>query len=267
MIKNLLSAAMLATAFTSYAQTTVFSEGFDTVEDIQKWQYQDLDGDGEIWEFYNAEEEDMPAYSTYFATSWSWFLDAFTPDNSLISPAITLPSTSDKLTLKFKIGAGDDGVFDEHYAVYVLPVNEVFDGSQTAVFEETLDAGYTETLKNIEVDITEFKGQEVKLVFRHYDCTDILFIGLDDIEVLDETELATSSASKVSFAVYPNPVQDVLKIKGLSAVSKVKVFDLVGKKHIEVEDSKVEVRQLKAGVYLINIYSGDKVYTKKFIKN
>lgn len=266
MTRNLLMASFLFMGIYGSAQTVVFEDNFNDPAKAALWENTDRDGDGEKWEFYNAEEDEMPAFTGDFATSWSWFLEAFTPDNTLTSPAFTLPTTEGVLTLKFIVGAFDEELFEEHYAVYVIPANSTFTGTETPIFEETLDAGYTQVAKSISVDISEYAGQEVQLVFRHYDCTDIAFIGLDDVQVILEQNMAVSSADKNQVSVYPNPTSDFIKIQNVKKLQSVRIFDMTGKKVIETYSSDIDVKALSAGQYILNIYSGNEVISRKFIK-
>src|SRR6218665_3655712 len=97
MIKKLLSSSLLMIGLTVSAQIVVFKEDFETETGRNSWTNTDRDGDGEKWEFY---DDEMPAFTGWYATSWSWFMEAFTPDNTLTSPVITLPPTQDLLLLR-----------------------------------------------------------------------------------------------------------------------------------------------------------------------
>ncbi|MGA9212273.1 choice-of-anchor J domain-containing protein [Kaistella sp.] len=266
MTKKLLLASALGLGAFYYGQTIVFEDNFNDPAKVALWANTDRDGDGEKWEFYNAEEDEMPAFTGDFATSWSWFLEAFTPDNTLTSPAFALPNEEGSITLKFKVGAFDEEIFEEHYAVYVISANSTFTGTETPVFEETLDAGYTEVAKSISVDISEYAGQQVQLVFRHYDCTDIAFIGLDDVEVSFEEKMAVSAVNKNLISIYPNPTSDFIKIQNVKGLQSVRIFDMSGKKIKETSSADIDVRNLSAGQYILNIYSGNEVISRKFIK-
>ncbi|OWK72909.1 hypothetical protein CBW16_11715 [Flavobacteriaceae bacterium JJC] len=266
MIKKLFLVSALGLGAFYYGQTTtIFQENFEPAT-AALWQNVDRDGDGEKWEFYNAESDGMPAFTGGFATSWSWFLEAFTPDNTLTSPPITLPVTSDLLYLKFKVGAFDETVFEEHYAVYIIPATEVFSGSEFPVFEETLDAGYTETAKNVTVDISTFAGQDVRVVLRHYNCTDVAFIGFDDVEIYQIPRLGVGNSIKNKVKIYPNPTSDFIKIQNAEKVDLVRIFDLSGKLVKETKSSEIDVRPLSAGSYILNIHSGNEITSQKFVK-
>src|SRR5690606_32494518 len=115
------------------------------------------------------------------------------------------------LQLSFKVAAGDEEIFEEHYAVYVIPANTAFTGAETPVFEETMDGGYLSAAKTVNVDISAFVGQDVKLVFRHFNCTDIFYIGIDDV-LISSMPLAVSDAQKNEVKIYPNPTSDFIKV-------------------------------------------------------
>ncbi|MCD9854731.1 choice-of-anchor J domain-containing protein [Epilithonimonas sp. JDS] len=265
MIRKLLFASILTSAFYSQAQTTVFKEDFEDEASVAQWKLYDRDDDGENWEILNAELNELPNFSGNLAVSFSWYLEVFTPDNVLESRAITLPD-SNVLSLTFKAAAGDEEVFQEHYAVYVIPAASTFTASETPVFEETFDSGYLDVAKVISIDISAFKGQDVKLIFRHYDCTNIFYIGIDDIEIKDNSALAVSESAALSLKISPNPATDLVKISGIKNIDKVRIFDMTGKIVKEAKTSEVTVKDLAAGQYIINVYSGNEVISRKLIK-
>ncbi|WP_312323298.1 T9SS-dependent choice-of-anchor J family protein [Soonwooa sp.] len=264
MIKKLSFAALFLVGFAGFSQTVIFSEDFETESGRNSWINEDRDGDGEKWEFDNSE---VDAFSGYYATSWSWFMEAFTLYNTLTSPIINLPNNADKtLSLKFDIGAFDADYFQEHYAVYVIPASSNFTGTETPVFEETLDAGYMQEAKHVNVDISQYAGQAVQVVFRHYNCTDLLVLILDNIQVIEEAKLATSDANKIGIKIYPNPTSDLIKVEGLNNIEKIRVFDMSGNIVLETKASEANIQNLTSGHYLVNIYSGKDVISRKIIK-
>lgn len=265
MIRKLLFASALASVFYSQAQTSVFKEDFENEASVAQWKLYDRDGDGENWEILNAELNELPNFTGNLAVSFSWYFDAFTPDNVLESPSITLPN-SNSLSLSFKAAAGDEELFQEHYAVYVIPATSTFTGTETPVFEETFDAGYLDVAKVINIDISSFKGQNVKLIFRHYDCTDVFYMGIDDIEIKDNTGLAVTESSALSLKISPNPTTDLVKISGINKIDNVRIFDMTGKIVIEAKSSDINVKDLSSGQYIVNVYSGNEVISRKLIK-
>lgn len=75
-------------------------------------------------------------------------------------------------------------------------------------------------------------------------------------------------ASKVS--VYPNPVNEFVKISSSVEINKVEVYNLLGKKVIsssKINNNNIDVSSLAKGVYIVKLTSGDSVATKKIVKN
>jgi len=82
---------------------------------------------------------------------------------------------------------------------------------------------------------------------------------------VEDTKEATEG--KLFVSIYPNPTSDILNIKTDSKINSVSVVDLTGRKiNVKLDGDKVDVRNLPAGTYLINIETKDGVSTEKFIK-
>ncbi|MCI3935978.1 T9SS type A sorting domain-containing protein [Chryseobacterium aahli] len=72
---------------------------------------------------------------------------------------------------------------------------------------------------------------------------------------------------KSSVKIYPNPSSEVLNIKTDSKINKVSLVDATGRKvNVKLEDNKIDVRVLPAGIYLISVETKDGISTEKFIK-
>lgn len=259
MIKNLFFLGSILIGANATAQTTIFQENFDTTQTRNLWSIGDRDGDNDTWEYLNAELNEVPSFTGDAAFSFSWYFEAFTPDNTLTSPKITLPQDAE-LFLSFKVSAGDEELYDEHYAVYVIPANAEFTGTETPVFEETLDNAYYEVAKVVNVDISEYAGQDVQLVFRHYDCEDIFYIALDDVTI-EQKALSTIDINKNKVAVYQD--NGKVKINGFENIQKVKVFDLSGKLVSESKTDNANISTLPKGIYIVNFYNAEEVVSRK----
>ncbi|NMR32898.1 T9SS type A sorting domain-containing protein [Chryseobacterium aquaticum] len=67
--------------------------------------------------------------------------------------------------------------------------------------------------------------------------------------------------------LYPNPTSDILNIRTDTKINSVSVVDMTGRKiNVKSEGTQVDVRELPAGNYLINVETKDGVSTEKFIK-
>lgn len=79
---------------------------------------------------------------------------------------------------------------------------------------------------------------------------------------------------KAIFTIFPNPVQDYITIKGINKLSRqtvIQITDLTGNLILEdkatINNSfRLNVSQLSAGLYFINLKNGQEITTQKFIK-
>lgn len=73
-----------------------------------------------------------------------------------------------------------------------------------------------------------------------------------------------------AFAIYPNPVSQVLHVKAKPASQlSVSVSDVFGKQVLgetKLSGNQIEVSKLKSGLYFLNIHSSNNIRTLKFIK-
>ncbi|MDO5655522.1 MAG: choice-of-anchor J domain-containing protein [Flavobacteriaceae bacterium] len=265
MSKIYLFLAILTATTALHAQSIVYFEDFENPENRDSWTLAELDGDGELWEFLDAQLNSVDSFQGYFAVSFSWYFEAFTPDNLLISPAIQLPESND-LTLEFKAAAGDEELFDEHYAVYIIPAGTNFTGNEIPVFEETLDAGYQDAAKEISIDISSFTGQEIQVVFRHYECEDIFYFGIDDVVITDHENLSISEIETHKIKLYPNPATDFIQIATDETFIKAQIIDVNGKLIQESTTKSISVSHLQKGIYFVKIFTENKIVSEKFIK-
>ncbi|WP_312818106.1 T9SS type A sorting domain-containing protein [Kaistella carnis] len=83
---------------------------------------------------------------------------------------------------------------------------------------------------------------------------------------ITQSVLAVSDSQKSQVSVYPNPTSDFIKIQNVKELQNVRIFDMSGKIVNETSSSHIDVRNLSAGQYILNIYSGNEVISRKFIK-
>ena len=98
-------------------------------------------------------------------------------------------------------------------------------------------------------------------------------VGLgDNSALMCEIVLKNNSIQDEDFVISPNPAEDKLNIKLLSANKNVKleVFDVLGKLIYKGEitqlESSVNVSTWKSGVYLVRISNTKISQTKRFVK-
>ena len=91
-------------------------------------------------------------------------------------------------------------------------------------------------------------------------------------QLRDVTNTATANPfSKLSFTAYPNPVNDVISVKGLEqGTYRATIYSLTGSNCLSTQlkgnQNSIAINQLPAGTYLLNVVGGNLNVTKKFDK-
>lgn len=68
--------------------------------------------------------------------------------------------------------------------------------------------------------------------------------------------------------MFPNPVQNYLTIRSNLPITAVQIYSLLGDlvKEVRGNFSRIDVRQLNSGIYMVKIHSDQYSVTKKLIK-
>lgn len=157
-----------------------FLEDFETVDNLLCWGTVDADGDGNEWTFdylrgdgegYDG-SDGMAASASYAGGS------ALTPDNWLISPAFTLPSEG-SLNLSWFVKAQDADYADEYYSVYISTTGNTVSDFTTAVYSGMPTGVWGKQL----VSLSSYAGQTIYVAFRHYNCTDMFWLDIDNFRI------------------------------------------------------------------------------------
>ncbi|RTZ46323.1 T9SS type A sorting domain-containing protein [Chryseobacterium arthrosphaerae] len=81
--------------------------------------------------------------------------------------------------------------------------------------------------------------------------------------------LSTSEVNKKNtFGVYPNPVNDILNITGLSGETQFEIHNAVGQlvKNGKTSNNQIHVSELAKGVYVITLNNAKVSESIKFVK-
>ncbi len=173
------------------------------------WTFIDADGDGYNWGPMNGR-----TYSgDYTLTSMSYDNDSgpLTPDNWAFTPAVTL--TSDNY-LSFWIGAQDLNYANEHYAVYITdtaPDKRNLSNCTVLLPEQVYPSGSPDEVsadgyfQHYVIQIPSgFEGKAVYIGFRHFNCTDMFWLNLDDVAISEGNPLGgAKSAPAIRKAAAP----------------------------------------------------------------
>ena len=168
---------------------------FEDFEDATGWLVIDGDGDGNNWVILLDQGWSPHQYSGNWAASYSWDNVPLTPDNYLISPAVTIPADATAATVSYIIGSANESTYyREHYSVYFTT-----DISSTA----TIQAGTVlENDREIPANGTENRshnlialaGQTGYFVVRHHNVSDEFILGLDTVSIDATVETLVQTA-------------------------------------------------------------------------
>ena len=159
-----------------------FVEGFSTMPDC--WTLVDADGDGYNWTI-------LSGYSAIQSASYQSV--ALTPDNWLITPQLAIPATG-SYEVTWTATAQDQNWPSEHYGLFVSTT-----GSDTGDFTVLQEWTLTTGVFNPVVDLSAYAGQDIYLALRHFNCTDMFRISIDDFTVR-----AQAGANEVVIIVQQN---------------------------------------------------------------
>ena len=188
----------------------IFSEDFESVDNLAEWMLLDLDGDDNTWGYADF----LAAHSgigIIFSQSYDNDSGPLTPDNWVITPGVQV--TSDNY-VSFWVTGQDPSYSSEHYGVYVgtvLPSTAADLNAYQNIFEATnpVSDPYEEEVvvfdggsgpkdmvwQRIAVKIpASYDNKTVYIAFRHFDCTDMYFLNLDDVMVTAGLPEKTASA-------------------------------------------------------------------------
>ncbi|MBR6292527.1 MAG: choice-of-anchor J domain-containing protein [Bacteroidales bacterium] len=148
------------------------------------WTNIDADGDEYAWEITSdvyGQASGVDGSEAACSRSYVNSLGALTPDNYLVTPELEFAG---EYTLTYQVNAQDAEWPEEHYAVMVGTVaNGAFTPTAT-VFEETLTASKAQgAWLSRSISLKDYKGQKLSVAFRHYNCTDMFVMNLDNVKV------------------------------------------------------------------------------------
>ncbi len=184
--------------------TFPYTMGFEAGESLECWNFYDVDGDGYNWDptflaGQNYGHNDSP--NLIASASYASGVGALTPDNWMVTPRLNFVS-GHTYTLTWYDRAQDPNYPAEHYAVYVSTTGNApsnFDTNAPLQQYTLSSSNYTQRT----IDLSSYAGQNVWIAFRHYNCSDMFWLELDDISVIDST-IAPPPTSSITVVVSVN---------------------------------------------------------------
>ena len=86
---------------------------------------------------------------------------------------------------------------------------------------------------------------------------------IDYVRVYQNTTASTEDVFANKFSVYPNPSSDVLNIRTDEPIEKVELYNTIGQLIVAKKTTNVNISSINIGVYILKIYSGNRIVTKK----
>ena len=186
---------------------------YDFTNDIQGWTTIDADGDGENW-YHNTYEtqlghDGMPG----MVTSASYLGEPLTPDNYLVSPQVALGGT-----ISFWANAQDASYAAEKFGVAVSTTGNTNAANFTTLQSWTLSAKGNNGVRGegrdgndrvqgnwyqYTVDLSAYAGQTGYVAIRHFDCTDMFRLNVDDIELTSNSSTPVDPVDPVDPSANP----------------------------------------------------------------
>jgi hypothetical protein len=162
--------------------TFPWTEGFES-STLVGFTFADADGDGLGWTRKTASGDNFNTHEgDGVMTSASWDASteaALTPDNWMILPAFEIPADADEFTLTWWERGQDASYADEYYSVYVSTTGNAVSNFTTAAYSGYATGAWVKKT----VDLSSYAGQTIFIAFRHYNCTDMFVLDIDDIRV------------------------------------------------------------------------------------
>jgi len=143
-------------------------------------------------------------------------------------------------------------------------------GGVVSVYDETTIV-YDGTLTNVSKEFEVTETGVYYFSFTIYATSNTGAFYLDDIlvEEVDDT-MGVNGVIAHRLQVYPNPVQQIATITGNTPIDKIELFSTTGQllqsHQPNAAETRVDLSALAAGVYYLNINSGNEVTRKKIIK-
>ena len=174
---------------------TLFFEGFEDGIPAT-WTNIDNDGDGNNW-YVTLNSAADRGFDSYHAASASYdnaTYSALKPDNWLISPQLDLQGT-----LSVWLCGQDPSYAEEHFAVLLSTTGTAVEDFTEVLVPETVATG---VLTEYTADLGRFEGQKGYIAIRHFNCTDMFVLNVDNFTLLGDevggTEWTTITTDETS---------------------------------------------------------------------
>lgn len=163
--------------------TFPWNEGFESAS-TTGYTFIDNDNDGNNWFRATVSADNFNVHSgdaTMASASYINEVGALTPDNWMILPSFAIPTNAAGYILTWWERGQDANYAAEYYSVYVATAGRSVANftATTPVCSSTATGNWVQKT----VDLSSYAGQVINIAFRHYNCTDMFYLNIDDIYV------------------------------------------------------------------------------------
>ena len=195
------------------------------------------------------------------AASTSYFATADTADRWLITPSLLLGAFGNKFSWNAK--SQDPSFPDDYYILVSTSDNTIGSFTDTVGYIEA--ENFEWTARNIDLSAFGYDDQTIYIAFvlRTYDGFKLY---IDDLLAVKEDDASLPTQESISFALYPVPVIDRVKVSCDQFIERIIIRDLLGNLLYEGTSMDIDLQLFAAGSYLMTVYTDDTSNTKTFIK-
>ena len=236
---------------------------FDFNDGIMHWTTIDGDGDGYNWEI----RQNFNILNPFSVTSASYddmHEAPLTPENYLVTPYML-----DCEEVTFEACAQDFLHPAEHFGLAISTDGNTNPDDFTIIWEADMTAKTPGNWHFYSVDLREYQGTEMYIAIVHFNCTNQFMLNVDNI-TLYRTYNDVKEYNMSTVNAYPNPASDKVMIESQVVVNEYDIYNIAGElvysQPVGMKSFEINVSELPAGVYMINMKSEEMVQTKRIIK-
>ncbi|AOR28647.1 hypothetical protein FORMB_16070 [Formosa sp. Hel1_33_131] len=258
----------LLVGFFSYSQDPLWSTDCD---DYATADYLVIDADGDTFGFQamNAAESELdPVTIAFFSESFhNDTLTALTPDNWIFSPEMTIPANTESVTISVDVYAADSSWAGEKFSIGLYESVGTEDAQSLPFHTEILTSAASVdspktvsiTIENVDA-VTNFSNLTVRMFVRHWDCTDMFRLVIDNMSVTVNSSLSVEGFNTSDVELYPNPTNGLINIAGtdIRNIKEISIFNQLGQKVMNLNASQLnnnsfDISDLNKGIYFVQL--------------
>lgn len=217
-----------------------------------------------IFQRFNKSLDD-PDFSIILKGDEQWPSDLDLKNSSIVMKPFNLPWVKTYTLLKQKNHL-KIAIYSHENGYYKVSLNGITlgQGDANATPDTVTYSGPQFGIYNHGKTIERIGLTHTKYVYTEYDST----INFNTITTIDPNIVLNTKESKIEkIKIYPNPVNDCLYINNVRVImgKEILIFDVIGNIHLKkvVDSNKINVIQLKSGLYFLKIENSIIKFIKK----